>query len=831
MSEVEVDEIKNNIQNTLKSKSKESVSDEQGSKSKRVVFQEKPIILNKVSPKISEPTAKSEGIENEKKEKKERNRPPTKVVVRRLPPTMTLETFVDNVSPLPEHDYVYFVRADMSLGTNAFSRAYINFINMDDLLTFYEQFDNYVFMDSKGNEYPAVVEFAPFQRVPKKRPVRKKDPKVGTLKDDPTFMTFVAGLKEKKDTSSVKQASAEHLLALTTEGANKKEVSTPLLEFIKQRRAERQRVREEKREERKRKELERKRIKEEERKRRKDNDSVLKVLRNPEHEDKEETAKNGKERDRNQQIIKKREDERKHREKDRKDKRDLKSRDGPPKTYRDDRQKQVDGRMPRKIIEEQRRKLGGERTLVQNKSELRNNPEYDKTGQTKESDPRKSPGFSRDQDQKKGPNDKYQSHSKDGDRFTREIDGRKNYKENDAKKPEKPQAFVKDNEFKRNNYETRRVSNSFSEGDAKRKPNDNHSKNNVKSNDQQEFKSECSKSQGSEETDRKKWELLGAKPKRLVSEDDVSNLTSENNFNKSKDSSSTDLKENMPDPSIIKLYGIHKPIRIPIEAVKCDTVPGVLLKRRSSLDSDSQHMRSFERMCMKPRRQVSLDSEMFFKNVCVDSSTKTVMLTRSQEFEKRIETMPMTRRSSLDSGDFKKKAMTCERFGSPTGNIMKFKSDLFFRDNERKPFIVSKPPTDTKSDASKASEKQEESKKMSEHEDQKFERNRCDPSKNNENKTESSAGEGNKRDPRAERRIRNKDRPSIEIYRPGMGRFSMQRKEREKNAGVGSSTEQESPSNSPSPTPSSRLINSSKGVKNSQELRSMTFKRSVSREK
>ncbi|KAL1121993.1 hypothetical protein AAG570_003401 [Ranatra chinensis] len=55
------------------------------------------------------------------------------------------------------------------------------------------------------------------------------------------------------------------------------------------------------------------------------------------------------------------------------------------------------------------------------------------------------------------------------------------------------------------------------------------------------------------------------------------------------------------------------------------------------------------------------------------------------------------------------------------------------------------------------------------------------------------------KDPRTERRIRNKDRPSIEIYRPGMGKFSKQRLEKEK--ALGSSTEVDSPSHSPSPTP------------------------------
>ena len=60
---------------------------------------------------------------SEKKERKEgssSSQPPdtmpTKVVVRRLPPNMTLEEFLDGVSPLPPHDYLHFSRPDASLG-------------------------------------------------------------------------------------------------------------------------------------------------------------------------------------------------------------------------------------------------------------------------------------------------------------------------------------------------------------------------------------------------------------------------------------------------------------------------------------------------------------------------------------------------------------------------------------------------------------------------------------------------------------------------------------------------------------------------------------------
>ncbi|KFM76146.1 hypothetical protein X975_25319, partial [Stegodyphus mimosarum] len=69
----------------------------------------------------------------------------------------------------------------------------------------------------------------------------------------------------------------------------------------------------------------------------------------------------------------------------------------------------------------------------------------------------------------------------------------------------------------------------------------------------------------------------------------------------------------------------------------------------------------------------------------------------------------------------------------------------------------------------------------------------------NENSKSDSGGvdyrEQNK-DPRVERRIRNKDRPSLEIYRPGMRRFSAQRSSPQKEISTSASN-----SSSPSPTP------------------------------
>ena len=47
------------------------------------------------------------GSEPEKNNsKKEKFSPPTKVVIRRLPPSMTKDEFEDQVSPIPDHDYL-----------------------------------------------------------------------------------------------------------------------------------------------------------------------------------------------------------------------------------------------------------------------------------------------------------------------------------------------------------------------------------------------------------------------------------------------------------------------------------------------------------------------------------------------------------------------------------------------------------------------------------------------------------------------------------------------------------------------------------------------------
>lgn len=73
------------------------------------------------------------------------------------------------VSPLPDHDYYRFCKADLrfdglwktdvyprihlpsSLGQQySFSRAYLNIPNRQDLIVFTEKFQGYIFLDKNG---------------------------------------------------------------------------------------------------------------------------------------------------------------------------------------------------------------------------------------------------------------------------------------------------------------------------------------------------------------------------------------------------------------------------------------------------------------------------------------------------------------------------------------------------------------------------------------------------------------------------------------------------------------------------------------------------------
>ncbi|KAJ7415187.1 Regulator of nonsense transcripts 3B [Willisornis vidua] len=165
----------------------------------------------------------------------------SKVVIRRLPPSLTKEQLEEHLQPLPEHDYFEFFANDSSLYPHMFSRAYINFKNQEDIVLFRDRFDGYVFIDHKGKwrvlslqlsqEYAAIVEFAPFQKAAKKKS-KKKDAKTGTIEDDPEYKKFL----ESYSADDEKLTSTPETLLEEIEARNKELIAkktTPLLNFLK----------------------------------------------------------------------------------------------------------------------------------------------------------------------------------------------------------------------------------------------------------------------------------------------------------------------------------------------------------------------------------------------------------------------------------------------------------------------------------------------------------------------------------------------------------------------------------------------------------------------
>uniref|UniRef100_A0A2C9JX85 UPF3 domain-containing protein n=1 Tax=Biomphalaria glabrata TaxID=6526 RepID=A0A2C9JX85_BIOGL len=129
----------------------------------------------------------------------------------------------------------------MSLGQNAFTRAYINFLVPEDIFIFRDKFDGYVFLDAKGGEYPAIVEFAPFQKVPKKKP-KKVDAKNGVIEQDSDYKKFVENVSKPPEVPAV-SLDAMVVEVETKENSfarsGSSRVSTPLLEYLRKRREER----------------------------------------------------------------------------------------------------------------------------------------------------------------------------------------------------------------------------------------------------------------------------------------------------------------------------------------------------------------------------------------------------------------------------------------------------------------------------------------------------------------------------------------------------------------------------------------------------------------
>lgn len=65
-----------------------------------------------------------------------------------------------------------------------------------------------------GVEYVGIVEYAPFQRIPKKK--KKKDPKCGTIESDPIYQEFYESLTREPEPEN--QPKLEYSYPSITDG-------------------------------------------------------------------------------------------------------------------------------------------------------------------------------------------------------------------------------------------------------------------------------------------------------------------------------------------------------------------------------------------------------------------------------------------------------------------------------------------------------------------------------------------------------------------------------------------------------------------------------------
>ncbi|XP_024373687.1 uncharacterized protein [Physcomitrium patens] len=182
--------------------------------------------------------ARRRSLETAMKEQQAR----TKVAVRHLPPSLSEAVFQDQIAGKYAGAYTWwsYHPGKNSHKRQVYSRAYINFKKPEDVIDFYEDFNGHVFVNERGAQYKALVEYAPYQRVPKPR--SKKDVREGTIFKDPEYLAFVEQLAKPAEylpsaEIQLERREAEKAASLVSGTSKDAVVVTPLMEFVRSRRA------------------------------------------------------------------------------------------------------------------------------------------------------------------------------------------------------------------------------------------------------------------------------------------------------------------------------------------------------------------------------------------------------------------------------------------------------------------------------------------------------------------------------------------------------------------------------------------------------------------
>ncbi|CAN6275748.1 unnamed protein product [Urochloa humidicola] len=161
----------------------------------------------------------------------------TKVVLRRLPPAIAQQAVVDQVDArfAGRYDWACFRPGNASQKNHRYSRLYLNFKRPEDVVEFAEVFNGHVFVNEKGAQFKALVEYAPSQQVPRSN--IKKDGREGTIMKDPEYLEFLELISKPTEHLPSAEIQLERKEAERAAAGKEAPVVTALMMFVRQQRA------------------------------------------------------------------------------------------------------------------------------------------------------------------------------------------------------------------------------------------------------------------------------------------------------------------------------------------------------------------------------------------------------------------------------------------------------------------------------------------------------------------------------------------------------------------------------------------------------------------
>ncbi|KAJ6816379.1 regulator of nonsense transcripts UPF3-like [Iris pallida] len=161
----------------------------------------------------------------------------TKVVVRHLPPAISEPVLRDQIDGRFSGRYKWFSfrPGKNSQKNQRYSRAYIDFLRPEDVIEFAEFFNGHIFVNEKGAQLKALVEYAPSQHVPKVW--SKKDGREGTILKDPEYLEFLELIAKPAENLPSAEIQLERKEAERSGRSKETLIVTPLMDFVRQKRA------------------------------------------------------------------------------------------------------------------------------------------------------------------------------------------------------------------------------------------------------------------------------------------------------------------------------------------------------------------------------------------------------------------------------------------------------------------------------------------------------------------------------------------------------------------------------------------------------------------